>query len=106
MDELERYIERQREWSLNTFGPGVRDEGISNHIRKELTEIQEAPGDVMEWIDVIILALDGALRNGYSPADITAALLSKQAINLEREWPDWRQFKNGEPIEHIRGAHD
>lgn len=106
MEKLEKYIGRQREWSLSTFGPGARDEGISNHIRKELAEIAESPGDIMEWIDVIILALDGALRNGYSPADIIAALTLKQAINFERDWPDWREFKNGEPIEHVRGASD
>lgn len=99
---LKKYIELQHKWSQETFGPGVRDEGISNHIIKELHEIAESPGDLMEWIDVIILAIDGALRNGHSPEDICQAMADKQKINFSRQWPDWREFTNGEPIEHIR----
>ena len=30
--------------------------GICDHIKKELVEIQEAPWDLKEWIDVVTLA--------------------------------------------------
>lgn len=54
--DLVSHIHRQREFSRRTFGPGDRHKGIIDHIRKELVEIEQAPGDIKEWIDVIILA--------------------------------------------------
>ncbi|HHJ1578118.1 dATP/dGTP pyrophosphohydrolase domain-containing protein [Pseudomonas aeruginosa] len=62
------HLERQRRFSERTFGPGSRAAGVVDHIRKELREIEEAPGDLAEWIDVVILALDGAWRTGATPA--------------------------------------
>jgi hypothetical protein len=56
----------QREWSEATFGPGVRTLGVTNHIRKELEEIEKDPHDLNEWTDVIILAFDGAWRSGHN----------------------------------------
>lgn len=85
---LDRYIDRQKRWSEKTFGPGMRTKGITAHIRKELEEIEAEPDDVVEFVDVIILALDGAWRAGYSAAEIVAALQSKQEINFARDWPE------------------
>jgi len=99
---LENYIEQQIEWSKKTFGYGERDAGLIDHIKKELKGIEQAPGDIEEWIDVIILALEGAWRNGYSPEEITHMLVYKQIKNEKREWPDWRTAEQGKAIEHIR----
>jgi hypothetical protein len=96
------HLRHQREWSEKTFGPGPRPEGISDHIRKELLEIEAAPDDLEEWIDVAILALDGAWRAGHSPEAIVAALVAKQAKNEGRAWPDWRTAEPGRAIEHVR----
>lgn len=104
MTDLVAHIRRQIEWSARTFGPGDRTVGVVAHIRKELAEIEAAPGDVMEWIDVVILAIDGAWRAGHSPEAIAAALREKQAINEDRRWPDWRVADPNGPIEHERGA--
>lgn len=99
---LVEHLKRQLEFSERTFGPGERTVGIVNHIAKELNEVLECDGgDIMEWIDIIILAFDGALRKGFTPQQIADALVEKQTINENRKWPDWRQFTNGEPIEHI-----
>ena len=65
--DLVQHLARQREFSLRTFGPGDRAAGVIDHIRKELREIEAAPGDVSEWIDVAILAFDGAMRAGATP---------------------------------------
>lgn len=92
----------QRDWSLATFGPGRRTDGLLNHIRKELAEIEAAPLDLDEWADVIILALDGAWRAGHSPAAILRAITGKQAANRARRWPDWRTLTEDDPIEHVR----
>ena len=96
------HLSRQIAWSLETFGPGRRTEGLVAHIRKELEEILADPGDLIEWVDVIILAFDGAWRSGAEPADILKAIKAKQAINETRSWPDWREAPEGEPIEHVK----
>lgn len=99
---LVHYIERQQRWSEDTFGPGRRTGGILAHIRKELTEIERDPLDLEEWIDVIILALDGAWRAGHRPQEIAKALSMKQEKNFSRTWPDWRTLTEDDPVEHIR----
>ena len=99
---LSDYIARQESWSSKTFGNGVRTKGITEHIRKELLEIEAAPHDVEEWIDVVILALDGAWRAGYSPSQICAALEAKQAKNFKRNYP--MPISEDHPSEHIREA--
>ncbi len=97
-----KFIERQKEWSEKTFGPGNRAEEIIDHIGKELKEIQESPNDLEEWIDVVALALDGAWRAGFTPKQIAAKLEEKQGVNAQRDWPDWRKAEPGKAIEHIR----
>lgn len=95
------HLERQRAWSEATFGPGPRVRGVLEHIRKELVEIEENPTDVTEWIDVVILALDGAWRSGAGPQQIIDTLKEKQARNERRTWPDYREFGEDQAIEHI-----
>ena len=81
------YLTRQRVWSRQTFGQGRRTIGICAHITKELAEIQADPDDVREWIDVIILALDGFWRHGGKPEELAEMLEAKQRVNFERAWP-------------------
>jgi hypothetical protein len=96
-------VDRQIDWSLRTFGPGDRTAGTLAHIRKELDEIAADPGDLEEWCDVIILAIDGAWRaTGATPEDINIALVEKQAKNRARTWPPIGSVPPGEPVEHVR----
>lgn len=98
------HLNRQREFSERTFGPGSRTEGVIDHIRKELKEIEAAPHDLGEWVDVIILALDGAWRSGHGPQQIIDAIVAKQARNERRVWPNWRSATPGKAIEHDRSV--
>ena len=98
------HLQRQREWSERTFGPGARTAGVIDHIRKELREIEADPADVSEWIDVVILALDGAWRAGFQPTQIIDALVAKQTRNEGRTWPDWRTMPADKAVEHDRSA--
>jgi hypothetical protein len=100
--DFEAHLMRQRAWSEKTFGPGTRQRGIIDHIRKELVEIEQSGGELAEWIDVVILALDGCWRSGASPLEIIDALLAKQQKNESREWPDWRTMSPDHAIEHVR----
>lgn len=101
-DSLTAMLHAQRDWSTETFGPGARLAGVLAHIRSELDEVEDAPQDVEEWIDVVILALDGAWRAGHEPEVIVDALLAKYAKNRARSWPDWRTADPDAPIEHVR----
>lgn len=104
--DLVVYLRDQEAWSLETFGPGERTHGILTHIAQEMSEVAEHPDDVSEWIDIVILAFDGALRMGFNPELIGEALRLKLEKNMAREWPDWRQFTDGEAINHVRRNDD
>jgi hypothetical protein len=104
MFDLIAHIYRQRAFSRATFGPGARTQGVCDHIRKELAEIEAEPHDLMEWVDVIMLAIDGAWRAGHSPDSIAAAIWTKQTKNENRDWPDWRTADPNKAIEHVRAS--
>lgn len=100
---LTHHLARQAHFSFETFGPGSNLLGLIDHIKRELIEIEDTNGeDLMEWIDVVILALDGALRAGFAPQQISDALDAKQTINENRKWPDWRTVPRDKAIEHIK----
>ena len=99
------FLTAKNAWSLDTFGPGdARDRlaGLSDHIQKELVELQADPMDVEEWIDLTFLALDGAFRAGADPATVARTLNGKLKTNMARRWPDWRTAEPGKAIEHDR----
>jgi hypothetical protein len=102
MGDLIEHLRRQRKFSERTFGPGNRSAGVVDHIRKELREIEDDPDNLEEWIDVALLAFDGAWRAGHSPEQIVAALIAKQTKNEARDWPDWRTVPIDQAIEHTR----
>lgn len=109
MSELKTYdlvahLQRQRAFSEKTFGPGARSKGVVEHIRKELLEIEADPTDLEEWVDVVLLALDGAWRAGWAPEEIAYAVEAKQTLNEVREWPDWRTASPDKAIEHVKGS--
>jgi hypothetical protein len=100
------HLYRQRQFSDRTFGPGGRAKMVIDHIRKELDEIAAAPDDIEEWIDVVILGLDGAGRAGASPEVIIETLVAKQAKNEARTWPDWRTADPEKAITHVKEVSD
>jgi hypothetical protein len=105
--DLLAHLQRQAAFSQATFGPGDRTRGVCDHIRKELGEVQ-ADADqglptLPEWIDVIILGFDGALRVATAE-QVIAALEAKQQTNESRTWPDWRTADPNKAIEHDRAG--
>lgn len=124
MTDFEQHLTRQIAWSRATFGPGTRQAGVIDHIRKELVEVEEAKSHkdiVKEWTDVAILALDGLWRAigypvGYTsdrisvlptPAiarDAVGSILAKHDKNELRNWPDWRTAPADKAIEHVRNT--
>ena len=100
LDPLGDYLARQMRWSHATFGPGRRTIGITAHIEKELDEIRAEPHDLEEWLDVVILALDGFWRHGGMPEDLLWRLREKQDKNFARRWPPPQPEDH--PTEHIK----
>lgn len=102
--DLVAHIKDQMEWSIDTFGPSEErgSEGVIDHLRKEIEEVAKSPDDITEWIDIMILAIDGAWRSGFDPDQIATALFDKMKVNEKRDWPDWRKAEKGKAIEHIR----
>lgn len=118
--DLRQHLSRQAAFSRATFGPDPRTKGVSDHIRKELIEVQDAANAAersKEWTDVAILGLDGLLRscreqlsspnmgvpNNSEIADMACRLIrEKQEENEMRDWPDWRTADPEKAIEHNR----
>lgn len=99
------FLNRQRRFSRETFGESKRTEGILSHISKEVEEVRANPDDLSEWIDLIILACDGAMRRGFTPYQVCQALLAKLAKNIARQWPkNSRTAPEDEAVEHVRGG--
>lgn len=106
-------LEIQTSFSAAMFGNlAVRGvDGVVSHIEKEMLEIKRDPLDLNEWCDLIILAMDGALRasataqplNKHVASCVRDALFAKMARNMQREWPDYRDVPVGQAIEHVRG---
>lgn len=110
--DLEAHLKRQIAFSRGTFGPGERRGGIIEHIRKELVEVDVSDGEAAEWVDVVILALDGLTRRllaAHGSTDLAAAtacrmIVGKQNRNESRVWPDWRLTSQDKAIEHDRSG--
>lgn len=114
--DMQAHLTRQIAWSRTCFGPGARLDGVIDHIRKELREVEESGGSTKEWVDVAILALDGLWRSiafqSHAPyfglpsdhvaRSVIDALTEKQAHNELRDWPDWRTADPTKAIEHVR----
>lgn len=104
---LSAFVFDQYRWSMQTFGPGDRTEGLLKHIGKEIEELRAAPtpdAQLDEWIDVLLLALDGALRCGVTPLVVSESIEAAQKRNFNRRWPPANLQRLGEPNEHVRDA--
>jgi hypothetical protein len=99
---LSTFLARQIEWSARTFGAGRRTLGILKHIEKEISEAKAKPEDLTEWIDIIILAIDGYWRHGGTPETIMPDLTAKAETNYKRTYP--MPTSEDEPSEHVRDA--
>lgn len=116
--DLKQHLLRQIAFSRATFGPGTRTKGLCDHIRKEIVEVTKGKGDADEWVDLVILALDGLTREllfreaviatsaPRDPEEVAAQacqmIRRKQGRNEGRQWPDWRTQSADKAIEHVR----
>jgi hypothetical protein len=113
---LQQHLIRQMAFSKATYGPGTRTNGVLDHMVKEIEEVRESNGSSDEWVDLVILALDGLTRQlafcnehdrristSHEIASRACAIIQgKQDRNENRDWPDWRTMSQDKAIEHDR----
>ena len=102
-------MDEQWAFSTETFGPRIENgtaeqnaAGCIDHIREEIEEVAADPSDIMEWVDIVMLATDGAMRVGFTPEQFIDAYYEKLQINKARDWPDWRTAEPGKAIKHVK----
>lgn len=102
--DIKKFLEQRQAFSEKTFGPGFYPDAILNHIRSEVKEVTADPNDLEEWIDIVLLALDGATRcgPGHSPEEIIRMLVNKQIKNEGRRWPEWNAAEPDKILQHIK----
>lgn len=125
MNDFVAHLTRQAVFSRANFGPGVRTDGIIDHIQREIKEVETVYSGpetdqtvhreaALEWTDIVILGLDGLLRalaahDPHVTYDVIAAravkmITEKQGKNERRTWPDWRTAPFGRAIEHVKAG--
>lgn len=78
--DLVAHLTRQAAFSKATFGPGRRTEGVLDHLEEEMEEVRTAETNAdrqKEWTDLVILSLDGLLR------EIRESLKEERAARLQ-----------------------
>ena len=105
MINLVTFIHDHWAWSKRTFGEGDRTEGLLRHIERESDEVRQVhtPDAALgQWVDIITLGIDGALRAGHTPLAVAQALVNKQTLNRSRRWPPLINQIPDQPTEHYR----
>ena len=83
--DLACFFNEKAAWSRGEFGEEY--EGVLDHMAKEFKEVTEKPFDLEEWVDIVLLAMDGACRHaGATGSEFVVALVAKQQKNRARRW--------------------
>lgn len=100
--KLQDVIVDHASWSRRTFGDDSKRGplGALKHLEKEAREAQNAPTDIIEYADCLLLLLDASRRAGFELIDLLNACHTKMTINRSRKWP--ASSLNDEPTEHVR----
>jgi hypothetical protein len=93
----------QEAFSEATF-PGITPLAVARHLRSEADELIASPTDRLEWVDALLLSIDGARRAGMTCDELLALAFRKIEINRQRQWP--AVVDVNESVEHIRNPED
>lgn len=76
------FLAQLAEWQLTTF-PGESVAGVLSHLREEIDELSDRPGDPDELADCLMLICCLCFHQGIDPIE---AMRAKHAVNLQRTW--------------------
>lgn len=82
--ELPALLREVGEWAQKTF-PDESVKGKLLHLREEVDELLEAPGDEGEWADCFLLLFDAARKQGLAFNDVANMILRKYKKNRARK---------------------
>lgn len=103
--DFKTFVEKKMAHSYATW-PEQSLKGVLAHARKECDEIEQEINnpdglvDASEWVDLLLLSIDGAIRSGLSSSDLIRELERKHQINTLRKWP--KPASPDHPGEHER----
>lgn len=93
------FVRKQHaEWSDRQFG-NVGPIGPLKHLAKEAMEAAQAPDDISEFADIIMLVWDATRRAGISDYQLAEAVAEKLERNKRRTWGS---VTDGEPCHHLK----
>ncbi len=100
--DFQDFWNAQSDWSQATFGlDSVRGPiGPLKHLAKEAKEASEAPGDIIEYADLLFLVVDATRRAGFTARQLLDACFEKLAVNRQRTWQ--KPTSPDEAVEHVR----
>lgn len=98
LDTFRFVREQHAEWSDRQFG-NVGPVGPLRHLAKEEIEAAEAPDDISEFADILMLVWDATRRAGFSDEQLAEAVAEKLERNKRRTWGE---VKDGEPCHHVK----
>ena len=87
------------EWSEAIFGREHGPMGALKHLEAEVREAQDAPTDISEYADCLLLLLDAKRRAGFTLLQLVEAAQVKMVANKMRQWP---RCQPDEPCFHIK----
>lgn len=91
------------DWAFSPTSPflGQQAQHAANHCYREAKEWKDAPNDLEEMADIVMIVAHGAALAGYSLPDLAAEVQRKLAVCKAREWstPDADGV-----VEHVRAT--
>lgn len=98
LDTFRFVREQHAEWSDRQFG-NVGPVWPLKHLAKEAIEAAEAPDDISEFADILMLVWDATRRAGFSDERLADAVAEKLERNKRLAWGE---VKDGEPCHHVK----
>lgn len=83
LDELQKEI---CAWAATVWGDSRPPDGCITHLQLEARELEDAPYDIKEYADCLILLLNAAGLAGLSTDDLMEAAWRKHEVNMARKW--------------------
>ena len=85
--DLEVFAFIYKQWADQTFPENVGNPLPSlHHLKEEVEEVLQAPGDIMEYADCFMLLLNALMNAGFTVNDLLYASWAKLSENQKREW--------------------
>lgn len=88
------------EWSDRTFGDHRDPRRTLRHLIREVQEAHDAPGDMQEYADILLLLLDASRRAGLTIREVEQAAWWK--FDKDLQYRTWGEPDAEGVVEHVR----